>query len=159
MSPAVDSLETDQAESRWNVRLAWRTHPPGGRGELHAASGAFTALPMALADTPSRSGQSTPGELLAAAHATGFAATLAFQLEDKELRPREITVTATCVTTGAMRERRLTRVELELHARLESPHQAGTEKTVADAVDHYRAALGLREDIGVIVRTAELTLL
>jgi organic hydroperoxide reductase OsmC/OhrA len=114
---------------------------------------------MALADTPSGSGQTNPGELLAGAHATAFAASLAFRLEDKELGPREITVTATCVTTGAMRVRRLTRVELEIHARIDPPHHAVSEGTVADAVDHYRAALGLREEVGVVVRAAELTLL
>ena len=143
-------------ESRWQVRLAWRTHPPGGRGELHGASGAFTHLPMALADGPSQSGQTTPGELLAAAHASAFTAALAFRLEDEERPPRELTVTATCVTTGAARQRRLTRIEFDIRARVDSPTDSGGEGTLERAVDHYRQVFGLRDDIDVIVRTPDL---
>jgi organic hydroperoxide reductase OsmC/OhrA len=134
-------------EDTWSVRLAWLTKPPHGRGTLRGASRAFSALPVALAAVPSASGETNPAELLAAAHASGFAAALALYLDRQGASARELMVTATCVTSGSELERRLQRVEIAVHVREATGARIDLDPLLAEAARHYRSALGLSEEI------------
>ena len=143
--------ELTSGEDEWTVCLAWLSRSPHGRGDLHGASGAFAVLPVALRDVPVPSGATNPAELLAAAHAAGFAAALALCLERDAAPARELTVTATCVMNGLAPDRRLRRVEIAVQVREASGARMTVERVLANATRHYRSALGLHEDLELVL--------
>ncbi len=80
------------AEAVWQGRSASGSGVISGR-----SSGAFDLAysePTRVADP---AGQSSPEELIAAAHAGCFAMSLAAELSAMKLEPRRLSVTATCV--------------------------------------------------------------
>ena len=139
----------------WSARLTWLSHPPDGRAQIHGASGAFTTLPMSLGSSPDDQATSSPGEILAAAYAAGFAAAVSFALEARHTAAREITVTAECFTLGEARTRRLTAIDFHLHARVEGVDQASADAALAGALAHCRDSLGLDSRIELNVRAAD----
>jgi lipoyl-dependent peroxiredoxin len=81
-----------------HAHVLWIDHGDGGRGRLRGDSQAFSALPLSLAHDgidPDES-HTTPGELLAAAQAASFVATLADLLTRRGTPARELTADAIC---------------------------------------------------------------
>jgi osmotically inducible protein OsmC len=81
------------------AQVTWEGSSARGRGAIWAASsGAFAGLPYS---EPSRvgspDGETSPEELLAAAHAGCFAMSLAAELTRARTPPERLEVTATCV--------------------------------------------------------------
>jgi osmotically inducible protein OsmC len=72
-------------------------HRNGGSSRLRSGTGAFSAIPVSLADKTDASDRATTaGELLAAAHTTSFIATLAELLARTGTPVRELEAHATC---------------------------------------------------------------
>ena len=77
------------AQCTWNGDLAH------GKGMVDGASGAFTELPVTWASRTERSaGQTSPEELIAAAHASCFSMALAHELSQGGNVPDQLEVTA-----------------------------------------------------------------
>jgi lipoyl-dependent peroxiredoxin len=78
------------ADTVWEGALAT------GRGEVHARSGAWSALPVTWASRTERAdGKTGPEELAAAAHASCFAMALAVRLGEHHAEPQRLHVSAT----------------------------------------------------------------
>jgi osmotically inducible protein OsmC len=77
------------AQCTWNGDLAH------GKGSVDGASGALTELPVTWASRTERSaGQTSPEELIAAAHASCFSMALAHELSQGANAPEQLKVTA-----------------------------------------------------------------
>ena len=77
------------AQCTWNGDLAH------GKGMVDGASGALTQLPVTWASRTERSaGQTSPEELIAAAHASCFSMALAHELSQGGNPPEQLDVTA-----------------------------------------------------------------
>ena len=77
------------AQCTWNGDLAH------GKGSVDGASGALTELPVTWASRTERSaGQTSPEELIAAAHASCFSMALAHELSQGGNAPDQLEVTA-----------------------------------------------------------------
>jgi osmotically inducible protein OsmC len=77
------------AQCTWNGDLAH------GKGSVDGASGALTELPVTWASRTERSaGQTSPEELIAAAHASCFSMALAHELSQGANAPDQLEVTA-----------------------------------------------------------------
>ena len=78
--------------------VTWEGNVARGRGTIAASTGAFEALPYSLATRIEEpSGQTSPEELLAAAHAACFATSLAGELTRAGARPERLEVTSNVV--------------------------------------------------------------
>jgi osmotically inducible protein OsmC len=78
------------------AHVLWIDHGYGGHGYLRGDSQAFSPLPVSLADTGSGPPDTTPDELLAAAHCSSFVVTLADLLAQRGSPARELAVDTTC---------------------------------------------------------------
>ena len=78
-----------------NAQCTWNGDLAHGKGLVSGASGALTELPVTWASRTERSaGQTSPEELIAAAHASCFSMALAHELSQQGNAPDQIEVTA-----------------------------------------------------------------
>jgi osmotically inducible protein OsmC len=87
--------------------VSWQGTLEQGSGRLQLASGATGSLPVSWASRTQRAeGQTSPEELIAAAHASCFAMALSFGLTQAGTPPESLDVRATCAleeTEGGFR--------------------------------------------------------
>jgi osmotically inducible protein OsmC len=87
--------------------VSWQGTLEQGSGRLRLASGATGPLPVSWASRTQRAeGQTSPEELIAAAHASCFAMALSFGLTQAGTPPESLDVRATCAleeTEGGFR--------------------------------------------------------
>lgn len=77
------------------AQVTWKGSLASGAGTVDAESKAFKGLPISWkARTEGEGGQTTPEELLAAAHASCFAMALSAQLSERGARPESLEVRA-----------------------------------------------------------------
>ena len=78
-----------------NAQCTWNGDLAHGKGLVSGASGALTELPVTWASRTERSaGQTSPEELIAAAHASCFSMALANELSQQGNAPDRLEVTA-----------------------------------------------------------------
>ena len=78
-----------------NAQCTWNGDLAHGKGVVNGGSGALTELPVTWASRTERSaGQTSPEELIAAAHASCFSMALALELGQAGNAPDELEVTA-----------------------------------------------------------------
>jgi lipoyl-dependent peroxiredoxin len=78
-----------------NAQCTWNGDLAHGKGLVSGASGALTELPVTWASRTERSaGQTSPEELIAAAHASCFSMALAHELSQQGNAPDQLEVTA-----------------------------------------------------------------
>ena len=78
-----------------NAQCTWKGDLAHGKGELNGASGALAQLPVTWASRTERSaGQTSPEELIAAAHASCFSMALAHELSQQGNAPEQLEVAA-----------------------------------------------------------------
>lgn len=78
-----------------NAQCTWNGDLAHGKGLVSGASGALTKLPVTWASRTERSaGQTSPEELIAAAHASCFSMALAHELSQQGNAPDQIEVRA-----------------------------------------------------------------
>ena len=97
-------------------RIARLTSPPNGRASVGVGSHAFSALPLSMATNEPAPGETTPSELLAAAHGSALAVILARTLEDSGAAARELVIETTYELRGDWYE--LDRIAFDVQARL-----------------------------------------
>lgn len=114
--------------------VTWSGSSARGAGELTAATGAFRGIPYSEpARVGASSGQTSPEELLAAAHAGCFAMSLAAELTRAKAPPERLQVTATvALDEVAGKGHRIVESALDVRARA-AVDRATLDGLVADA--------------------------
>lgn len=77
------------------ARAVWHSTGRAGNGELSTDSGVFTRMPYSFATRFEDKKDTNPAEMIAAAHASSFAMTLAFKLESAGYIATELSAEAT----------------------------------------------------------------
>ena len=117
-TPDQELQERAAATVDRHAHLLWIDHGSGGHGYVRGGSGAFSPLPVSLADTTdSGSPDTTPGELLAAAVCSSFAVTLADLLARRDTPALELAVDATCQIKESERGHTLSGLHLRVRGR------------------------------------------
>jgi osmotically inducible protein OsmC len=114
--------------------VTWEGNVARGSGAITAATGAFAGLPYSLASRIERpDGETSPEELLAAAHAACFAMSLASELSNAGSPPKHLDVRA-IVTLDEVEggSHRIVASELLARARVKEIDEA-TLQRLADA--------------------------
>lgn len=115
--------------------VTWEGNLAHGGGRLSARSGAFSELPYSLATRiGAPDGNTSPEELLAAAHAGCYAMSLVGELTGAGTPPDRLDVTATVVMDEVDGSHRVVASELHARARVQGVDHAAFEQA-AHAAD------------------------
>jgi osmotically inducible protein OsmC len=99
--------------------VVWEGNVARGRGLLTAGSGAFSELPLTLATRiGAAEGQTSPEELIAAAHAGCYAMSLTNELAKLGRTPERVEVSATCVMDEVGDRHLVVASQLDVRARV-----------------------------------------
>ena len=120
------------ARVRRSADVTWEGNVARGAGTISGQSGALSALPFSLATRVGQTaGNTSPEELLAAAHAGCFAMSLSGELTRAGTPPERLSVSATCTLDEVEGQgHRIVAVEIEARGRV----------SAADAAAFARAA-------------------
>ena len=132
----MDALRT--ASVRWQGTLE------GGSGRLQLASGATGPLPVTWTSRTARSeGQTSPEELIAAAHASCFAMALSLGLTQAGTPPESLDVRATCTFEETESGFRIASSKLEVTGVVADLDEEGFERAAEAAKEdcHVSGAL------------------
>lgn len=125
-------------------RIAWLASPPHGEAHVGVGSGSFSALPLSITTGEPDPGQTTPGELLAAAHGSALAVILARMLEDSGAAARELVVETTYDLEGDWYE--VSRIDFDVSVRLSGGGDHPLDQLANAALDRCAQSLGLVRD-------------
>ena len=137
-----------QAQVVWDGTLA------GGAGTVSSGSGALELPVTWAARTEQPDGNTSPEELIAAAHASCFAMALALVLGENKTPPERLTVTAACTLDEVDGAPRITTSELTVRARVPSLDKAVLSRIVEQAGDLCPVSNALRGNVEIIVHEA-----
>jgi lipoyl-dependent peroxiredoxin len=116
------------AQCTWNGDLAH------GKGIVDGASGALTELPVTWASRTERSaGQTSPEELIAAAHASCFSMALAHELSQAGSAPDQLEVTARVTLDERDGAPTVTTSEITVEGRMPGVDQEAFTKAATNA--------------------------
>ncbi len=136
------SLSHDPAVRHGKVR--WLRDPPHGVARLRVESDAFTALPMSVPDGEPHEGETTPGELLAAAYSAFMATDLAERLERNGVPARELVVDAWCRLSAGATPRSVLGVEVKILGRVPGVDEERFRSVTGVALASCHRSLGMR---------------
>jgi osmotically inducible protein OsmC len=143
-------------EIQRHATLRWLSKPPAGRARLSAESGAFTQLPLSVAEGEHPNpGEATPGELLAAAYCAFLAVALAERLVRDGVPATELIVEGTVSIEMESAHRHVSDVDLSVRGRVPELDPATFAATVGDVMGQTATGLGLDRSITATV-SAEL---
>jgi len=128
-------------------RASWLTGPPAGTARIEGESSAFGALPVTLPEGDPVHKETTPGELLAVSLAMFVAAALSEELLREGLHANELVVEAACTFSGALSDRQLSALELQVRGRVPGVDTAGFRAAAKTATRQALRAAGAREDL------------
>jgi lipoyl-dependent peroxiredoxin len=136
------SVSHDPAVRHGKVR--WLRDPPHGVARLRVESDAFTALPMSVPDGEPNDGETTPGELLAAAYSAFMATDLAERLERNGVPARELVVDAWCRLSAGATPRSVLGVEVKILGRVPGVDEERFRSVTGVALASCHRSLGMR---------------
>jgi lipoyl-dependent peroxiredoxin len=140
------AIAVRQAEVKWDGTLA------RGSGALSTRSGALDQLPVTWASRTEQSdGQTSPEELVAAAHASCFAMALALVLGQAEKPPEHLAVSAECTLDEVKGAPRITTLALSVRAHVAGLDQPGFEHHLAAAGELCPVSNALRAGVQISV--------
>jgi osmotically inducible protein OsmC len=128
-------------------RVAWLNSPPAGNGRITAESRAFGSISMSLPEAGTVMQRTSPGELLAVAHAVMMATALAATLADSGTPARELVVAVHAAFRGPAASRALVAVNLDVRGRVPGLEQEAFGKAAASARETYLRSCGMRPDL------------
>ena len=128
-------------------RVSWATHPPHGTARIGVASRAFGAVAMSVPDADVVAHEAAPGELVAVTHAIFMAWKLSEVLVEAGSPADELTVEAECTFAGAVAERELVAVHLQIHGFVPDGDTATFREATIEAQRRYLRSCGTRSDI------------
>jgi osmotically inducible protein OsmC len=134
------------------AQVIWDGSLAGGRGTVESGSGALSGLPVTwAARTETPEGETSPEELVAAAHATCFTMALALVLSEANTPPGHIATSASCVLDEVDGAPRITSVGLRVHAQVEALDEAGFNDAVGHAAALCPVSNALRDNVEISV--------
>src|SRR5919201_3556426 len=102
-----------------SAEAVWEGNVARGAGAITAASGAFAALPVRLATRiGADEGETSPEELVAAAHAACYAMSLSSELAKLGSPPERVEVRAKCVMDEVGERHLVVASEIDVRARV-----------------------------------------
>ena len=117
-----------------NAQCIWNGDLAHGKGAVNDASGAFGELPVTWASRTERSaGQTSPDELIAAAHASCFSMALAHELAQGGNAPEQLDVTAKVTLDERDGAPTVTASEITVAGRVPGVDQEGFTKAATNA--------------------------
>jgi osmotically inducible protein OsmC len=125
-------------------KVRWLRDPPHGVARLRVESDAFTALPMSVPDGEPHEGETTPGELLAAAYSAFMATDLAERLERNGVPARELVVDAWCRLSAGASPRSVLGVEVKILGRVPGVDEERFRSVTGVALASCHRSLGMR---------------
>ena len=139
------------------AEIIWEGPLARGTGTLTSGSGALDELAVTSASrTAGQDGRTSPGELIAAAHASCFAMALALLLDAHQTPPQRLAVSAACTLDEVEHAPRITAVELTVRAQVPGLDAADLEQIVGQAADLCPVSNALHGNVTINVRS-ELT--
>jgi osmotically inducible protein OsmC len=133
-----------------HATIRWRASPPHGLARVHIDSHAFNSLPLSIQTGDPSPGETTPGELLAAAVAAFMATRVAQRLEADGSPPGELGVSASCLFSHEA----VDRFEVDVHGRVPGVGDDAFRAAVQTELAPCMRALGLRGDLRVDLRAS-----
>jgi organic hydroperoxide reductase OsmC/OhrA len=111
---------------------------------VYVDSDAFTALPLSSPNGEPHEGESTPGELLAAAYSAFMATDLAERLELNGVPARELVVHAWCRMSAGGTPRSVVGVEVKVFGRVPGVDEERFRSVTGVALASCHRSLGMR---------------
>lgn len=156
-APSLEGHDRAVETAEHGAHIRWIDHGGGGHGYLRGDSRTFSALPLSRAKTSdSSSSNTTPGELLAAAHCASFVVTLADLLSERGAPATELSVDATCRIEHHGAGRAIKSVQLMVRGRVDGldertfAHIADVALTRCPVSRALSAAIAISIDVDVI---------
>ncbi|MGE5139348.1 MAG: OsmC family peroxiredoxin [Rudaea sp.] len=116
------------------AKTVWQGNLMQGNGTVSVGSNAFGPLPVTFAARTERAdGKTSPEELIAAAHATCFAMAFSSNLAKAGKPPEELTVSATCTLDRREGHLSITKMQLDVKARVPGIDKAEFEQIAHEA--------------------------
>ena len=141
-------IATREAEVVWKGPLAT------GTGTVSSGSGALGALPVTWASRTERAdGNTSPEELIAAAHASCFAMALSLMLVENHTPPERLVVSAACTLDEVDGAPKVTGSELSVRARVDGIEPADFEQQVQRASELCPVSNALRGNVVITVQS------
>lgn len=128
-------------------KVRWLCDPPHGVARLRVESDAFTALPMSVPNGEPHEGETTPGELLAAAYSAFMATDLAERLERNGVPASELVVHAWCRLSAGATPRSVLDVEVKVLGRVPGVDEERFRSVTGVALASCHRSLGMRRDL------------
>jgi osmotically inducible protein OsmC len=128
-------------------RVSWPTHPPHGTARIGVESRAFGAVAVSVPEGDVVAHEAAPGELLAVTHAIFMAWKLSAMLAEVGSPPNELTISAECTFAGAVAERELVAVSLQIRGIVPGLDAATFREVAIEAQRRSLHSLGARSDI------------
>ena len=139
-----------QAERKAHVE--WEGNLPSGRGTFTVGSGAISDLPVTWASRIERpGGKTSPEELLAAAHASGYAMARSHTLAGKGAEFEQITVDAVAALDADLL--RITTVHLEIRGTVLGLSEEEFQSVAEEAEQVCPISNAIRDNVTVSLRT------
>jgi osmotically inducible protein OsmC len=139
------SLSRDPMIRHGKVR--WLCDPPHGVARLRVESDAFTALPMSVPNGKPHEGETTPGELLAAAYSAFMATDLAERLERNGVPARELVIDAWCRMSAGGSPRSVLDFEVKVLGHVPGIDEERFRSVTGVALTCCHKSLGMRRDL------------
>ena len=134
--------------------VRWLGDPPHGHARMHVGSDAFTSLPLSVPGGRTRSGETTPGELLAAAYCAFMATNLAQRLERDGVPAHELVVGVWCRLSPDVIARSVEGLEIEVRGRVPGIDKEGFRAAAQAALALSRKSLAVRNDLHTELRVS-----
>jgi lipoyl-dependent peroxiredoxin len=134
--------------------VRWLTNPPNGHAHMRVGSDAFTSLPLSVPGGQPRPGETTPGELLAAAYCAFMATNLAQRLERDGVPARELVVGVWCRLSPDVIARSVEALDIEVRGRVPGLDNQGFRAAARAALALSRKSLAMRSDLRTELRTS-----
>ena len=145
------------AETERTAEVVWEGNLTGGSGRVTSSgSGAVRDLPVTWRARSERpDGQTSPEELIAAAHASCYAMAFSNTLNEAGNPPERLTVSATCAFEVGEGGARIPWIELHVRGRVPGMDEAQFERLAGDGDRGCPVSNALRGNVEIRVR-AEL---
>ncbi len=126
---------TRQAFAQWGGGLK------GGKGTVTTDGGALLKIPYSLASQLGGTPGTSPGELLAAAHAASFCMALTAEMGALEIEPHSIHTTATVTLEKQAQGLAATQLHLDVSARIPGVDRLDFERAADNAKNNWQSSL------------------
>ncbi len=133
-----------------NARIVWEGDLGSGSGTVSGGSGAINDMPVTFASrVQNPDGKTSPGEVIASAHATCYAMALSNVLSSKGNNPERLTVSASCYFDDS--QLKITAVGLDVQGQVSGMDQSSFESAANEGEQACPVSNALRGNVEIRV--------